>query len=633
MKSKKLDKQKSNLIPIKTFLWGISFLLIIALPFSLMGQTEVEGEVSGEWTAEDSPYIVIDSTWVPEDEELLIEPGVEIRFNAGIGLEIFGSIEAEGTEEDTIFFRSVEEDELWRGLCFYGSDVENNFEYCSVRDVEIAFGFEVASTLTVDHCIIIAHERCFENLYGLGIRSFSVFVDNSRLLAIGGRNAVVSIESYRFISSNSEFIRLEDDEGNFPCCIYNDGYLELDGCYVEGEVSVGGITTMRVTDCEFYPSDDQSRFYLSNYGFIRNSDVYCNFYSGYSYDFLIEDCYISGDMISLDEFGGRIVGTTMEGDRLNSTSSHEMSIIDCNLEFERISFVADFNLSFINCRINSRFQFRGSYNNADGRIGDLTIENCIMISEFNILSLREANLINNTIIMPETRHQNFLSLFEFWGVDRYSDITIQNNIIFAREHEEATSLLDLRDWSGNENYPDVRYNCIYDFDYVLSALDRRQDTPFVLDSVANIFTNPLFVSLDSLDLHLQEESPCIDAGNPDSPRDPDGTRADMGAYYFHQGNYIRPFDNISANELRILSLYPNPFNSMTNISFNLQDDSHIKLTIHDLQGREVSLLYEGQESAGVHSLSWDATGLAAGVYICRLQSDSKAATIKLVMVR
>ncbi|MDP8239399.1 MAG: T9SS type A sorting domain-containing protein [Candidatus Hatepunaea meridiana] len=90
---------------------------------------------------------------------------------------------------------------------------------------------------------------------------------------------------------------------------------------------------------------------------------------------------------------------------------------------------------------------------------------------------------------------------------------------------------------------------------------------------------------------------------------------------------------LSPETFAVARAYPNPFNSMTNIAFNLKDDSYVKLTVHDLQGREVSALYEGQETSGVHSLSWDASGLASGVYICRLQSDSKMATIKLVMVR
>ncbi|MBM3239033.1 T9SS type A sorting domain-containing protein [Candidatus Poribacteria bacterium] len=50
----------------------------------------------------------------------------------------------------------------------------------------------------------------------------------------------------------------------------------------------------------------------------------------------------------------------------------------------------------------------------------------------------------------------------------------------------------------------------------------------------NINADPLFVDPSSGDYHLQPGSPCIDAGDPNSPKDPDGTRADMGAFYFDQ---------------------------------------------------------------------------------------------------
>jgi hypothetical protein len=51
----------------------------------------------------------------------------------------------------------------------------------------------------------------------------------------------------------------------------------------------------------------------------------------------------------------------------------------------------------------------------------------------------------------------------------------------------------------------------------------------------NIDENPLFIDPDNGDYHLQPDSPCIDAGDPSSPLDPDGTTSDMGALYFNQG--------------------------------------------------------------------------------------------------
>ncbi|UCE65358.1 MAG: hypothetical protein JSU85_10835, partial [Candidatus Zixiibacteriota bacterium] len=50
----------------------------------------------------------------------------------------------------------------------------------------------------------------------------------------------------------------------------------------------------------------------------------------------------------------------------------------------------------------------------------------------------------------------------------------------------------------------------------------------------NIDADPLFVDSANGDFHLTADSPCIDAGSPFSPLDPDGTITDMGALYFHQ---------------------------------------------------------------------------------------------------
>ena len=55
------------------------------------------------------------------------------------------------------------------------------------------------------------------------------------------------------------------------------------------------------------------------------------------------------------------------------------------------------------------------------------------------------------------------------------------------------------------------------------------------DMYLNIFLDPMFVNAGAGDYSLMEDSPCIDAGDPMSPLDPDGTVADIGALYFDQG--------------------------------------------------------------------------------------------------
>jgi len=56
--------------------------------------------------------------------------------------------------------------------------------------------------------------------------------------------------------------------------------------------------------------------------------------------------------------------------------------------------------------------------------------------------------------------------------------------------------------------------------------------------IGNINQDPLFVNTAAGDFQLLETSPCIDAGDPASPPDPDGSRADMGAYYFDQSGRV-----------------------------------------------------------------------------------------------
>lgn len=70
--------------------------------------------------------------------------------------------------------------------------------------------------------------------------------------------------------------------------------------------------------------------------------------------------------------------------------------------------------------------------------------------------------------------------------------------------------------------------------------------------------------------------------------------------------------------------YPNPFNPITWITFYIDQPSDLKLEVYDVTGRHIQSLKSGDFKAGTYKVEFDATGLASGVYIYRLQtSDGK----------
>jgi hypothetical protein len=156
----------------------------------------------------------------------------------------------------------------------------------------------------------------------------------------------------------------------------------------------------------------------------------------------------------------------------------------------------------------------------------------------------------------------------------------------------------------------------------------------------NINEDPLFVG--GGDYQLTVTSLCIDAGDPDSPPDPDESRADMGAYYFDQGGGGRmmalkhpetpAMSLMQPNAVSFGDAYPNPFNAATTVSFSLPDAMPVKLAIYDLQGRQVALLVDGLNPVGTHRLTWDANAVPAGVYLMRFEAPgfSKAKLLTLM---
>ena len=84
--------------------------------------------------------------------------------------------------------------------------------------------------------------------------------------------------------------------------------------------------------------------------------------------------------------------------------------------------------------------------------------------------------------------------------------------------------------------------------------------------------------------------------------------------------------------------YPNPFNPVTEIQFDVPQESQVQLTIYNIMGQEVTTLNNSTLQAGFHSIRWDGTNglgeqVSTGVYFYRLSSPAFTSTKKMIMVK
>ena len=79
--------------------------------------------------------------------------------------------------------------------------------------------------------------------------------------------------------------------------------------------------------------------------------------------------------------------------------------------------------------------------------------------------------------------------------------------------------------------------------------------------------------------------------------------------------------------------YPNPFNPATRIRYALPEPASARLTIYDVLGREVSLLVDRQQAAGVYEVTFEAGDLPSGVYFYRLVTGPFSEIRQMLLVK
>ena len=95
--------------------------------------------------------------------------------------------------------------------------------------------------------------------------------------------------------------------------------------------------------------------------------------------------------------------------------------------------------------------------------------------------------------------------------------------------------------------------------------------------------------------------------------------------------------NFTGNEIpasySLAQNFPNPFNPSTTIRYQLPENGMVTLKIYDILGSEVATLVNEQKAAGRYEVNFNASSLASGVYIYKIQAGDFSASKKLILLK
>ncbi|MCK9332273.1 MAG: right-handed parallel beta-helix repeat-containing protein [Candidatus Cloacimonetes bacterium] len=146
--------------------YAILFLILLMIP--CLSAIDVSGVQSGIWTADDNPHNLVGDVTVPAGSVLTIQPGVIVKAMGSYRINAEGSIQAIGTEGDSIRFENgqIPSSNLWKGIRLENETEPSNFMHCVVEYAEYGIN-AVDSPVEVSYSRFSYNQRGL-HLYGIG---------------------------------------------------------------------------------------------------------------------------------------------------------------------------------------------------------------------------------------------------------------------------------------------------------------------------------------------------------------------------------------------------------------------------------------------------------------------------------
>jgi hypothetical protein len=437
------------------------------------------GNVSGTWTAAGSPYLVQGNITIQADSTLNIEPGVVVDFQNSSFLQVNGLLEAVGTETDSILFTGTS----WLGITFESAPDSSHLTYCIVRDVGMLF-LSHGGITCVNSNPVISHSRISNNQgqgeWGAG----GIMLYNNSNANISRCN-ISDNAIYHNFGGTGGGIKIRDSHPTITGCTISDNYGDGRG----GGIDMLGSSSLDISNCTITGNvlDPYTLAFDNAGGGIASQGS----------DLTVTQCTIShnvggnGGGGGIWIFGGDAMITYCTINNNNTAAAPPPNTAGGGIYADCDTLAVD-HCTFVDNLVGDPTNFVGFSIHAEGST---------------------SLILTNSIVKGRGFPDRLVGLFGASASITYSDFYLYRDAFVGNL---PTGLGELTQVNANGDSCDV---------------------------YSNIFMDPLFADATNSDYHLSwanwpvadsTKSPCIDAGDPSSPYDPDSTVADIGAFYFNQ---------------------------------------------------------------------------------------------------
>jgi hypothetical protein len=468
---------------MKTFnlyLFAAPALLLIILSSYIAGQTNISDTVGGVWTLAGSPYMIGGDTYVPADSALYIEPGVSVQFTGEFVLEVSGNIQAIGTEQDSIEFRPVNTGMYTKGLHIINGQDTCRLNYCKFLHFKDD-SWDGGAIYTCNTIIIIASCCFWDNkLYSVGS------LHGGAICLMGCTGYILKSFFY-----NNAIITSDVYNDAYGGAVYNfGGVCVKDNEFVTNYIKLEGY-------CDFWSDLNAYGGALCTNGLVVNCKIINNY------------CYAYADLYS-DDFNPSAYARS-EGGGIYGFGS-------CTIRNNTIR--GNYCYSYAKAVSYYCYPYAEAYSRGGGIYGGALIEN---------------NIIDNNSCTSFASAW-YYQVSESLGGGISNGNLIANNTIVQNSSGVFGGTLE---------------NCIVYYNSIYPQVDSSNVTYCCVQGgytgSGNISGNPLFVTGPDGDYYLSQlaagqsqQSPCVDAGNPNgfiylgttrTDAVPDLGTIDMGYHY------------------------------------------------------------------------------------------------------